>query len=162
MKKKIIIGFITVLLTFFLLEFYGKDFMVFIFNTFQKNICVNSFCIQKPKNWIPYVVIKNNKKYFLNLIEDADVYTDVFLENKSEGIMLNKDEQYISIFYDEIDKNIFKKMTPHKFATKTYYVTKEKTFSIVYSLDDKIVIYMHMNKFDKNIIEEILSYNKKI
>ena len=58
-------SFVAVLL---FLEFFGKQFLTYVYNTTYKEICIKDTCFDKPIDWLPKVIKKNGKEYLLGTI----------------------------------------------------------------------------------------------
>jgi len=153
MKGKIL------LFLFIVFIFIGKYIVVFISDTFQKEICADKICIMKPKGWIPVFVDRNDGSYFLNII---NIGKDDLLENNFSQIMLNKNNKNITIHHsrfksthDKVIKRL--KLKKFKYLSKIYYMSGDKNSSVtIYYPKNELSIYM--SSFDKDILNKICSY----
>lgn len=143
----------------FFLELYGSKIIHFISDRFQNHLCADKICIAKPKGWLPKIVKENNNSYILNLINEKLLFTNVgnkYFNDKSNGILLIKESNEIIITELNnlnIDKN---SMLEYSFLSKTYYVMKKNNFAIIAYPKNRIIIMMDI--FDKNVVEEIISF----
>jgi len=156
--KKIIGGLLLGLVMIVGLEFYGKKIVVMLSDNIQKNICTESFCIKIPKDWIPYVVKRSNDYYFFNFIKNSWIPWEQFIapriKKSKNGIVLEKNSQYITIYHDQMKPNILKSLKKLHFGKNTCYLVELDNLVLTHCKDINISIIM-----DKSIFrnEDILN-----
>jgi len=159
LKKNIIKSLFKLVLIISFLELYGSKIVHSVSDRFQNHLCAGKLCISKPKGWLPKIVKENNNSYILNLINEKLLFTNIgnqCFKDKSNGILLVKKPNKIIITKENnitIDKSY---MSEYNFLSKKYYVMNKKFFAIVVYPKNGIV--MMMDKFDKDVVEEIISF----
>lgn len=158
--KKIIMGLLMGLIIVIGLEIYGKKIIVLLSDVFQKKICTESFCIEKPKGWVPYMVKRNNYNYSLDLIKYTlipwELSTEEHIKKAKNGIILEKDSQYITIFYDKKKQYIFKSLKKHHFGNNICYVSELDTLVLAHCTNIDVSIIMDKSTYkNENILTNI-------
>jgi len=158
--KKIIGGLLFGLIMILGLNFYGKKIVVILSDNIQKNICTESFCIKKPKGWLPYVVKKSNNYYFFNFIKYTWIPWKQFIHSNikksKNGIVLTKDTQFITIYHDQMKPTILKSLKKLHFRKNTCYIMELNKLVLTHCKDINISIIMDKSIFhNENILKNI-------
>lgn len=98
--KQIIVYIFLGLALGMLQDIYGKSVAVWLSDTFQKSVCANDLCINKPKGWVPVVVKRDDAFYIYNIINEKYTFwndsTHIHSHN-ANVILLTKDNLKIQI-----------------------------------------------------------------
>ena len=149
--KKVILAIIISVFIIFFLELYGNNIVLFLSNTFQKRVCAETFCIEKPKDWVVGIVTKNNKKYFFGIFN--------FL-NKTKynnTIYLTKGNKYFII-----DAVKTKKICKNRIKVCGYTNSEKETYKMICRIDNSIVHIISEFVLDKNLLEKIINSYEEI
>lgn len=143
----------------FILTVYIFNFsMVFLSNTYQKTICMEHFCLKKPKDWIVALTKRENKIYMFDLIHVKNTgLSDFYLDKYKDGVILKKESSKI-VIYKYKGKGLFdERFTPqYKVKDKIYYMKKEDDSTFAIYPEKKIVIFIEDHKFSLDLIEQII------
>ena len=112
-----------ILIIFFSIVIIKIFFIPFLSDIYQKKICVENYCIKKPKGWILHTLKKNNKNYFFGIIPIEDsTLNDIYLENDDNGIILKKDDNLIVVKSYDNNTSIDETKTPKYFVNGEVYL----------------------------------------
>jgi len=132
---------------------------IIISDGMQKKICTNEICITKPKGWLPVFVDRDNDRFFLDLISESYIpFMDFEMEeDKSSSILLYKDTENIFITQSKFvpSKRTEKYFQKFEYMSKIYYVNKSIYVGGVTVYYPKNELYITMQSFDKNLLNEI-------
>lgn len=156
--KKILLNSIVIIFLIMSLEVYGKSVVDVFFDTFQKKICTDSFCIKRPKGWIPYMVKRNDDLFVFDLIKSSwipgELYSESNVKDFKEGVDLIKDNKIITVIPLSLKEEKFVNKKQHMILSERCYEVEYQNLYTVNCFDSNISIFL--DKFDEKIIEEIL------
>jgi len=155
MKKYI--GIFT-LIFLFVITFFSGDIARTLYDTFQKEICIDKgkICINKPKGYIPTLVKDNNVTYFFNLINEKYIFRHDGEYGNLKDIdnsifLLAKDrKQFISI--EKLSNTFLKNFEKFYDKNKEYIYRGDDMTEIIIPYKKVIV---RMRFFDKNIYNSL-------
>lgn len=133
--KKLIVVSLIVITLFFSSVFFSKKLIIFLSNTYQKEICVDYFCIKKPKGWVVSLTKKNKQLYLFDLVPIPSIFIDDDLDTIYDGFILKKG----------LSKIIFSKY-------KNLNNPNDERLFPQYKLDNNESYYMMQNDFISNVI----------
>lgn len=135
-----------------------NNFMQLLSNKYQKTICIEDFCIKKPKDWILELRKRKDNIYLYGLFPiNKSQLDDFYLEGHSNGVILKKGLSRM-IFYKYKGEQLFdERLTPeYKVDNKIYYMKKDNDSTLVIYPENKFVMYLEDYTFSLKLIEDII------
>ena len=142
----------------------------FLSNRYQKKICIEKFCIEKPKDWVVTLTKRKNKLYLFDLLSvDSALFDDDSLELHSNGIVLRKKLAKMVFYTYKGDEK-----PNHALFNETIfpkYEINDSIYHMMYMSDDNVFIIYPKNRFgfdiddypfDQEFIEDILGKSTSI
>jgi len=107
-KKSILIVFL--ILIPIGLHFLARPITIWIFNQTHQNLCINTTCFEKPKDWLPKVVKKNNEILFLDFIPRELLFWNkekiLDIVNKDAVFLTNNENNCLISEYNNLSDNV--------------------------------------------------------
>ncbi|MDF1882114.1 hypothetical protein JHD50_12525 [Sulfurimonas sp. MAG313] len=92
------------LIGFFIL--FGQQSLISIYNITHKELCLKQGCFEKPFNWLPHLVKKDNEIYILDFIPKKWLFWDksnpMFSVEKNSILLMDKEDFCLIVEYEEL------------------------------------------------------------
>ncbi len=157
MKKPIKV-ILFVVFFIFASKYYGFKIVSFVSDIFQDKLCTDTFCINKPKGWIPMYVERKGERYLLNIINEkyllakntkktinSGYSSDIILLQKNNALILI--EEYRSTYGADRYKEVY-------LFNRECYLSYKSDMVTVVCPNEKIVL--SSIKDNESVIYEIL------
>lgn len=104
----------------------------YLTNTYKKQICVEEFCIEKPKDWIPIVVKRKGQTYMYDTFINNDMsLSKLHFEDYDNGIVLTKEEYKIVFRKLKLKNGISPQLVKYTLKDNIYYKMKKKDVILI-------------------------------